>query len=101
LAQHRVEVVELADRAAHLDVVVADGGQAGRVVAAVLELAQSGDENARRLPGSDVSDDSTHRSTVLGCGGRGNAPPSPRRTRGASGARRAGPEATPSAPRAR
>src|SRR5262249_32571651 len=51
---------ELADGAAHLDVMVADGRQPGRVVAPVLQLAQPGDEDGRSFPGTDVPDDSTH-----------------------------------------
>src|SRR5262249_37144450 len=80
LAQHGVQVVELPDGAAHLDVMIADRRQPGRVVAAVLELAQSGDENGRGFPRTDVSDDSTHGASVLGGGGHTSAPPSPPRT---------------------
>src|SRR6185369_14535563 len=61
LAQQRGQIVELADTAANLDVVVGEGRQPGGVVAPVLELAEPAHENRARVTRPDVADDAAHR----------------------------------------
>src|SRR5262249_54842002 len=60
LAQQRLQVVELADAAPHLDAVVGEGREARRVVTAVLELAEPAHDDRARLTRADVSDDAAH-----------------------------------------
>src|SRR5207247_6254273 len=55
------QVVELADAAPHLDVVIDHGRQPRRVVAPVLELAESTYEDGARVACPDVADDPAHR----------------------------------------
>src|SRR5207247_6516827 len=66
LARERRQVVERAAEGAHLDTVVGDGGEPGRVVAPVLELTEPRHEDRARLARPDVADDAAH----------GSAPPS-------------------------
>src|SRR5690606_26813041 len=56
----RLEIGELAGAAAKIDRAVANEGHARGVVAAVLQLSQSLDENADDVFRSDVSDDAAH-----------------------------------------
>ena len=55
-----LEVVEVAHRAHAGDLVVDHDGDAGRVVAAVFELAQAGEEKLLGGPRTDVADDAAH-----------------------------------------
>src|SRR5262249_26231276 len=60
LAEQRLQVVELADAAANLDVVVGEGGEARGVVAAVLELPEAAHDDGPCLTRADVADDPAH-----------------------------------------
>ena len=60
LRDDRGEVVELALRAADLEPPVPGDGDTGRVVAAVLELAQAAHQERERLTRSGVADDPAH-----------------------------------------
>src|SRR5262245_53221369 len=61
LRKHLLEVAELPGRAPDRQLTVpVDDRDTGGVVAAVLELAQSLDQDLDRLLGSDVSDDPAH-----------------------------------------
>ena len=58
--QRLLETCELAGAAPHLDAAIAHHGHASRVVPAILEAAQSLDENRNDLLGADVADDTAH-----------------------------------------
>src|SRR5258706_10155223 len=60
------EVRELADTAAYLDALTIQSGDARGIVAAILESLQRADEDAARLAGADVSDDSAHALFLAG-----------------------------------
>src|SRR5699024_7385501 len=76
-----LQVGQVADRADRLDLVRAgDDGDPGRVVAAVLELLQSGEQDVLRGTLADVADDATHGwppsgSRGGGAGRSGTMPP--------------------------
>ena len=55
------QVDEVADRTNAVDLAVLDHRDPGRVIAAVLELLESGDQQVATRPPPDISDDSTHR----------------------------------------
>ena len=61
-AEQGLEVGELAGLLAHLELAVADDGDAGGVVSAVLQTAQAGDDDLQCLLLTDVPDDSAHAS---------------------------------------
>src|SRR5437870_6009098 len=86
LAQQPGQVIELAHAAADLDVVVREGREARRVVAAVLELAESRDENRARLTRAHVSDNAAHRSAPSPRAALDRRP-APRALRGRTGLR--------------
>ena len=62
------EVAELAGGAAKLELAVgcAGDGDAGGVIAAVFQAAQAFDDDGHGRIGADVSDDSTHGTSVAG-----------------------------------
>ena len=69
LAERAGEVVELSDAAADLDVVVGECRQACRVVAAVLELTKTRDQDRARLARAHVTDDAAHRFSSFAASG--------------------------------
>jgi len=72
VGKDRFEVAELAGGSAELHAVWTTGyGDAGGVVAAVLEAAQTFDDDGDDRFRTDVSDDSTHTSSVDGGDGIG------------------------------
>ena len=73
-----LEVLELPRAAADFEPSFADDGDAGGIVAAVLELAQTLDEDFSGLSGADVSDDAAH-------GFRNLIVPAPRKMAGYKG----------------
>jgi hypothetical protein len=58
--EHLFEARELARTAPQLNRAVAHDGDAGRVVAAILEPSQTLDEDGENPLAADVSDDSAH-----------------------------------------
>lgn len=58
------EVLEFAGLLLHVDLRAVMDGDAGAVVAAVLEFGEAGDQNFLGLPGADVSNDSTHGDSI-------------------------------------
>ena len=60
IGQHGLEVVQVADGVEQLEAALVDDRDAGRVVTAVLELAQTPEEDVPAFPVADVSDDPTH-----------------------------------------
>ena len=65
LQQARLEVAQLALGAAALEVAVLDGGDAGRVIAAILEPTQRVDEVGRDRLLPENADDAAHASRSL------------------------------------
>ncbi len=61
LLQDRVEVGQLAGRAAALDRAALGHGHAGRVIAPVLEALEAFQDERRGLPAPRVADDAAHR----------------------------------------
>ena len=61
LGDRRAQVGEVADRAHAVDPAVLDHRDPGRVIAAVLELLEAGDQQVAAGAPADVSDDSAHR----------------------------------------
>src|SRR5438270_12829773 len=59
-AQLRFERAQIADGADRLDPLVSDHGDAGGVIAAVLELAQPGEQQRLDGPSADVANDAAH-----------------------------------------
>ena len=93
--QRRFQVAELAGAAPDLELAVVDDGDAGRVIAAVLELPQPLDDERHDLPLPDVTDDSAHGgcpapSALPGSSGQRGRPstPAPRPIRSCSSAGR-------------
>ena len=74
LAKHGLEIGQLARAASHVDAVRADDGDAGRVVAAILEPAEPIEHHRDDFLMTDVSDDAAH---VLILGGRLREPALP------------------------
>ena len=70
LGDRGAQVVEVADRAHAVDLAVVDDRDPGRVIAAVLELLESGDQQVEAGAPADVSDDSAHREAMKGRGRR-------------------------------
>jgi len=64
-AQLGLEVAELADFAPELQLAVADHGDAGGIVAPVLQPLEAFDQDLTRLETSQVADDSTHAGRSL------------------------------------
>ena len=60
-ADRGAQVGEVADRAHAVDLAVLEHRDAGRVIAAVLELLEPGDQQVAAGAPADVSDDSAHR----------------------------------------
>ncbi len=60
LDELRLEIRELPFRAHHVHAVAVHDGDAGRVIAAVLEFFQAADQNRDDITRPDVSDDSAH-----------------------------------------
>src|SRR3990172_8414945 len=76
LAEDRLEVAELPERAAHREAPVLEDRDAGGVVAAVLEAAQPADHHVHGLlfP-TDVADDPAHASVSSSSSGGDRRPP--------------------------
>ena len=55
LHQQILKLVELADRPPYLKVAITENGDAGGVVAAVLELSESVDQDIRRIQITNVT----------------------------------------------
>ena len=68
-ADRRAQVGEVADRAHGVDLAVREQRDAGRVVAAVLELLEPGDQQIAARALADVSDDSAHEEDGQGSAG--------------------------------
>ena len=69
-----VEAIEVAHRAHGIDRLTAHHRHAGRVVAAILELAQACQQELLRRPATDVSDDAAHGAQGSGRRGAARAP---------------------------
>ncbi len=59
------EFGDAADRADAFDVVAADDGEAGRVIAPVFELLQAFDQDGNDVAGGCGRDDAAHKSPLL------------------------------------
>jgi len=60
LAEDSFEHLDPARGAPNVELAVVEHGDAGGVVAPILEALQSFDDDADRAPGTDVPDDSAH-----------------------------------------
>ena len=67
VGEPQLQVLELALGAPAIEVAVLDGGDAGRVVAAIFEPPQRVDEIARHRPSAKNADDAAHAARQVPC----------------------------------
>ena len=85
----RAQDIEVAHGAHGLDAVAVDNRDAGRVIAAVLELAEAGEQQLPRGPPAYVANDSAHRFDDTSARGRASRARAAMRARARRAARRA------------